>query len=233
MTPLLSYFFNLTLFSHQNFLSTFSYPWEALEQLNTYICSLPLGILEGDISPQAYLINPELISIGAGSCVEPGAFIQGPCVIGKRCVIRHGAYIRGDVLTGDDCVIGHDTEVKSSIFLNQTHAAHFAYVGDSILGNGVNLGAGTKCANFRLDQSTIHVHFPQKKINTGRRKLGAIIGDHSQIGCNTVLNPGTVLGQKVLCYPSLNIGGFIASDSKIIPSQSPLIIEKEMKNESI
>jgi UDP-N-acetylglucosamine diphosphorylase / glucose-1-phosphate thymidylyltransferase / UDP-N-acetylgalactosamine diphosphorylase / glucosamine-1-phosphate N-acetyltransferase / galactosamine-1-phosphate N-acetyltransferase len=228
-----SYFFNFPLFAHSILFSKITYVWEALEHLPAYLHTIPLGVHAGDISPQAYLINPELISIGKGSRVEPGAFIQGPCVIGERCTVRHGAYIRGDVLTGDDCVIGHDTEVKASIFFNRAHAAHFAYVGDSILGHGVNLGAGTKCANFRLDQGLIHIHFQKNRIETGRRKLGAIIGDDSQIGCNTVLNPGTLIGQNVQCYPCLNAGGFIPSKSKIVPSVMPIIVTKETTDETI
>ncbi len=195
-----------------------------MQFLSDYIKSQTLGVLQGTISPSAYLVNPELISIGEGSIVEPGAYIQGPCIIGKHCVVRHGAYIRGNVLTGDNCVIGHDTEVKHSIFLNQAHAAHFAYVGDSILGNGVNLGAGTKCANLKLDQSSITLHGPNnQRVPTHMRKLGAIIGDKSNIGCNVVSNPGTLIGQEVLCYPCLNIDGFIPSRSRIKPATKPII----------
>lgn len=223
MTYPVSYFFNLIHYSHASLFSKLIYPWEALNHLKEYFFTLLLGIHLGNISPQAYLVNPELISIGKESFVEPGAFIQGPCVIGERCTIRHGACIRGEVLIGDDCVVGHDTEVKSSIFFDHAHAAHFAYVGNSILGKGVNLGAGTKCANFRLDHQSIHVHYFQEKINTNRAKLGALIGDYSQIGCNAVLNPGSLIGQNVLCHPCLNVGGFVPSDSQVISPSNPVI----------
>lgn len=211
-----AYFFDLSQFQHAKLFESVLFPWEILPLIEPYIKSLPLGQLNGCISPHAYLINPELISIGEGSIVEPGAYIQGPCWIGKNCTIRHGAYMRGNVLTGDKCVIGHDSEVKNAIFLSNAHAAHFAYVGDSILGNHVNLGAGTKCANFRLDQGFISVHNQQQqRIPTQLRKMGAVIGDGSQIGCNAVLNPGTLVGQLVKCYPCVNFGGFVPSNSLV------------------
>lgn len=218
-----SYFFDLSQFHHTVLFKNDPFPWLVLQHLAAYFRTQPLGVLEGTISPSAYLINPEQISIGEGSIVEPGAYIQGPCIIGKHCVVRHGAYIRGNVLTGDSCVIGHDSEIKQAIFFNRVHAAHFAYVGDSILGNEVNLGAGTKCANFKLDQTSINLHIPNQRIPTQMRKLGAIIGDKTQIGCNTVSNPGTLIGQEVRCYPCLNIEGFIPSRSLIKPSVKPII----------
>lgn len=218
-----SYFFDLSSFEHATLFENTSFPWLALQQLTAYLQAQTLGLLKGIISPSAYLINPEQISIGEGSIVEPGAYIQGPCIIGKHCIVRHGAYIRGNVLTGDYCVIGHDSEIKQAIFLNKAHAAHFAYVGDSILGNEVNLGAGTKCANFKLDHTLIHVYVSNQRIPTQMRKLGAIIGDKTQIGCNTVSNPGTLIGQEVRCYPCLNIEGFIPSRSIVKPAVKPII----------
>lgn len=220
-----SYFFDLSLFAHASLFVEDSPPWNALALLEHYLKNQELGEIKGVISSSAYLINPELISIGEGSVVEPGAYIQGPCMIGKDCVIRHGAYIRGNLLTGDRCVIGHDTEIKHSILMNGTHAAHFAYVGNSILGNSVNLGAGVKCANFKLNQTNINLHLPNKqRISTQMRKFGALIGDRAQIGCNCVTNPGTLMGQEVACYPCLNIEGFIPSRSLIKPSVKPSII---------
>lgn len=218
MLPYSSYFFDLTDFPYKNLFEPDDYPWLALPKIKTYLEQCTLGEMKGaEISSAAYLVHPEQISIGEGSIVEPGAYIQGPCIIGKNCVIRHGAYIRGYLIAGDGCVIGHDTEVKNAIFLQNVHAAHFAYVGDSILGNHVNLGAGTKCANFKLDQSLISIHYQQKRIPTSFRKLGAIIGDRSQIGCNAVTNPGTLIGQSVRCYPCTNFGGFIPTQSIVKP----------------
>jgi NDP-sugar pyrophosphorylase family protein len=219
-----SYFFDVSQFVHASLFQNDTFPWLVLQKLTAYLQNQPLGEIKGTISSSAYLVHPEQISIGEGSVVEPGAYIHGPCVIGKRCVVRHGAYIRGNLLTGDDCVIGHDSEIKHAILLNKAHAAHFAYVGDSILGNEVNLGAGTKCANFKLDQKAINLHLNGQRIVTHMRKLGAIIGDKTQIGCNTVTNPGTLIGQSVRCYPCLNLEGFIPSYSLIKPSAKPLIL---------
>ena len=218
-----SYFFDLSQFAHASLFQGDILPWLVLQKLCAYLNSQSLGVHKGTISSSAYLVDPELITIGEGSIVEPGAYIQGPCVIGKECIVRHGAYIRGNVLTGNHCVIGHDSEVKHAIFLDKAHAAHFAYVGDSILGNEVNLGAGTKCANFKLDQTPIKIHINGERIPTQMRKLGAIIGDKTQIGCNAVTNPGTLIGQSVRCYPCLNIEGFIPSRSIIKPPLKPIM----------
>lgn len=218
-----SYFFDFTHFAHADLFQQDLSPWFVLQNLSDYLNTQQLGFQEGTVSSSAYLIHPEQISIGEGSIVEPGAYIQGPCIIGKHCVVRHGAYIRGNVLTGDHCVIGHDSEVKHAVLMDHAHAAHFAYVGDSILGNKVNLGAGTKCANFKLNQTPINLHISGQSIATQMRKLGAMIGDRSQIGCNVVTNPGCLVGQDVYCYPCLNIEGFIPSRSMIKPSTKPCI----------
>ncbi len=189
--------FNLESFAHRKVFDGCTYPWEALLKLIQYLESQKLGKIECSIPDGVYLINPEQISIGKGTIVEPGALIKGPCLIGRDCEIRHGAYIRGGVLAGDRCVIGHATEVKGSILLDDVHAAHFNYVGDSILGNRVNLGAGAKLANVRLDENEVKIG----AILTGLKKLGAILGDETQIGCNAVTNPGTVMGKGSLGYP--------------------------------
>lgn len=223
MAMITSYFFDLMEFPHTDLFHAFEFPWLVLNQLGDYLRGIPLGKIEGQISLGAHLINSELIYIGKGSVVEPGAYIQGPCWIGKDCVVRHGAYIRGNLIAGDRCVIGHDTEVKNAIFLPGAHAAHFAYVGDTILGRDVNLGAGVKCANFKLDKKPIIVQVEDKHLETQMRKLGAIVGDYSQIGCNSVLNPGTLIGKEVNCYPCINIGGWIPSKSLIKPANKPLV----------
>lgn len=225
-----AYFFDLNDFPHADLFRAVEYPWLVLNELGVYIQGLTLGNIAGKVMPGAHLIHPELISIGQGSIVEPGAYIQGPCWIGKNCVVRHGAYIRGNLLTGDHCVIGHDTEVKNALFLTGAHAAHFAYVGDTILGNKVNLGAGTKCANFKLDQKTIDVQIEGRRLPTQMRKLGALIGDGCQIGCNSVLNPGTLMGKDVNCYPCLNVGGWIPARSVIKPAGKAVIVPYLEKN---
>jgi UDP-N-acetylglucosamine diphosphorylase / glucose-1-phosphate thymidylyltransferase / UDP-N-acetylgalactosamine diphosphorylase / glucosamine-1-phosphate N-acetyltransferase / galactosamine-1-phosphate N-acetyltransferase len=219
----LAQFFSLEGYPHAALFDGCEYPWQALIRLHEYLKAQKLGKIQVEIHPSVHLINPSQISIGPGTVVEPGAYIQGPCVIGSRCVIRHGAYIRGDVLIGDECVIGHDTEVKHSIFFNRASAAHFNYVGDSILGNGANLGAGVKCANLRLDHQPIHVLINNEKINTQLTKLGAIVGDGAQVGCNCVINPGTVLGRNSFCFPCLNIYGFVPENGKVKPAMKNIV----------
>jgi filamentous hemagglutinin family protein len=218
-----SYFFDLSSFKHAVLFEGITHVWEVLNKISPYLKAQSLGVIEVDVPAGVYLINPELISIGKGTVLEPGSYIKGPCIIGEQCTIRHGAYIRGDLITGNKCVIGHDTEVKNTIMLNEAHAAHFAYLGDSVLGNRVNLGAGTKCANLKFDNSSVIVTQDHQKINTGLRKFGAIIGDDTQIGCNAVTNPGTLLGKKVMGYPAINFGGFIPSGSRVKSSSKVII----------
>jgi NDP-sugar pyrophosphorylase family protein len=204
-------FFSLEAYLHGELFEKADFVWDALHRLDSYLEEQELGKIEVQVPTNAYLINPELISIGAGTVIEPGAYIEGPVIIGPHNHIRHGAYIRGNVITGEKCVIGHSTEIKHSILLNGAQAAHFNYVGDSILGYDVNLGAGVKLANFRFDHKDITILFQGQKILTGLRKFGAVIGDGAQIGCNAVTNPGTLIGPKAFCYPCLNIKGIISS----------------------
>ncbi|MCL2789291.1 MAG: hypothetical protein FWD79_01460 [Desulfobulbus sp.] len=142
------------------------------------------------------------VKIGKGVLIESGAMIKSPAIIGDQSEIRQGAYLRGNCLVGKRCVVGHATEVKHSILLNDAKAGHFAYLGDSILGNRVNLGAGTKCANLRFSSGNITVRNGELTLDTGMKKLGAIIGDDSQTGCNSVTNPGTILGPDSLLMPN-------------------------------
>lgn len=199
--------FDLTNFLHQKLFEK-SPPWLIFSHLHNYLMNQNF-VIEGEVEPGAYLIHPERISIGKGSVIEAGAYIKGPCIIGKNCEIRHGAYIRGDVLTGDRCIIGHATEVKNSVFLNHAQAGHFAYIGDSILGNGVNLGAGTKCANLRFDRKNIRV----EGVDTGLRKFGALFGDGAQTGCNAVTNPGTIMKKNSQCLPCSTPKGVVYCSS--------------------
>lgn len=166
-----------------------------------YLATLSLGKIESVIPEGVFLVDPGSIFIGKGTRIEPGAYIQGPCWIGEGCTIRHGAYIRGNCIAEAGVVIGHATEVKNAYFFSNAHAAHFAYVGDSILGHSVNLGAGVKLANVRFDKKEITIHWEGKKYRTGLRKWGAILGDRCQIGCNAVTNPGTLIGPDVCCMP--------------------------------
>lgn len=220
------YFFDLSKSRHASLFQGLSYVWEVIPKISDYLKTATLGIIECEIPDGVHLISPEQISIGKGTIVEPGAYIKGPCIIGQNCTVRHGAYIRGDFICGDHCVIGHDTEVKNSLFLDSAHAAHFAYLGDTILGNRVNLGAGTKCANLKLDNNQVQIQIDSGAIPTGLRKFGAIIGDDSQTGCNSVTNPGTLLGKKVFIYPCLNVGGFIPSKHTVKEANNLKIIKR-------
>ncbi len=142
------------------------------------------------------------LALGQGVLVESGALIKSPAIIGDYTEIRQGAYLRGYCLTGAHCVIGHTTEVKHSIFLDHAKAGHFAYLGDSILGRNVNLGAGTKFANLRFLPGNVLIRTPDGALDTGRRKFGAILGDMVQTGCNSVTNPGTIIGKDSLLMPN-------------------------------
>ncbi len=207
--------FDLEKFDHKKLFIKSDQVWCALGNISTYLEKSQLGSHRGTISPQAYLVNPDEISIGIGTVVEPGAYIKGPCIIGDYCTIRHGAYIRGNVITGDHCVIGHCTEVKNSILLQNAQVAHFAYVGDSIIGSHVNLGAGVKLANLLFNHKNIEIQLEGRMIDTERKKLGAIIGDRAQIGCNSVTNPGTILSKNTRIYPCINVGGVVLENFTI------------------
>lgn len=218
-----SFFFDLSKFQHAELFASCHYVWEVLGLLESYLKKMPSGFKEAKISDGAFLIDPDKIFIGKGSVVEPGAYIKGPCYLGEGCVVRHGAYIRGNVLAGNDCVIGHDTEMKHAILLDSVRAGHFAYVGDSILGNHVNLGAGTKCANLKLNAGVISVNVNGERISTGFKKFGAVLGDEVQTGCNSVTNPGTLVGKNTICYPCVNFGGYVGP-KQIIKSNFEMVI---------
>jgi NDP-sugar pyrophosphorylase family protein len=162
------------------------------------------------------ILTGDHIRIGKGVLIEPGALIKSPTIIGDQTEVRHGAYIRGNCLIGRNCVVGHVTEVKNSIFLDGAKAGHFAYLGDSILGNQVNLGAGTKLANLRFIKGEIAVSTPGGQVKTGLRKLGAILGDHAQTGCNSVTNPGTLLGKKSMVIPNTTVPSGYHGDNSLI-----------------
>lgn len=189
--------------------------WDVIKKIPSYLTHQAVKKIEIVIPPGVYLENPELISIGIGTKIEPGVYIKGPVSIGCNCKILHGAYIRENTILGNDAVVGHNTEIKNSLFLQGAHAAHFNYVGDSILGTNTNLGAGVICANLRLDKKNISIRLNGEKIETGMKKLGLILGDRSQIGCNSVVNPGTLVGLNVLCDPSITIKGFIPSNARV------------------
>jgi NDP-sugar pyrophosphorylase family protein len=190
-------------------------PWLALgKNLTNFITELVEKIpkeqrLLGQISPQSYLENSDSIFIAKGAIVEPGAYICGPCYIEEGGIIRHGAYVRGSVYIGKNAVVGHTTECKGSIFLPHAKAAHFNYVGDSILGHDCNLGAGTKLANLKINHGIIYLRIDNKKVNTELKKFGAILGNRSQTGCNSVTNPGTIMLPESTLLPNQTALGIL------------------------
>jgi len=167
------------------------------------------------IFPGAVLLDRE-IGIEEGVIIEPGALIRGPALLGPGTEVRQGAYIRGTLLCGEACVIGHTTEVKNALLLDGAKAGHFAYIGDSILGKGVNLGAGTKLANLKLTGTTVKIRHQGEIFDTGLRKLGAILGDGVQTGCNSVTNPGTLIGPQSYLLPNTTAGPGVIPARKII-----------------
>lgn len=214
---MIEHLFDLQRFAHKELFAKGRPPWQALDLLANYFASWTSQFqsaanaqrLDEAESNGAFLANRESIFLGPETRVEPGAYLRGPLILGAKCEVRHCAYLRGHVVAGDRCVLGHSTEVKQSILFDGVKAAHFAYVGDSILGNEVNLGAGTKCANLRFDDAPIRVSYREQKWATERRKLGAIVGDFVQTGCNCTLNPGSFLERGALVRPGKSVSGWV------------------------
>ncbi|MEC7840221.1 MAG: UDP-N-acetylglucosamine diphosphorylase [Chlamydiota bacterium] len=199
-------FFALEHYDHAELFKDCEYVWQALPKIETYLQSHDFHI-DIEIPNGVHLKNKHQITIGKGTVLEPGAYIVGPCIIGKNCEIRKNAYIRGKFICGDGCVVG--CEVKGAIFLNEAKAAHYNYIGDSILGNKVNLGAGTKTANLRFDKRPVRVRCGDGYVDTELKKFGAIFGDLSQSGCNSVTNPGTLLAKGATILSCASANGFI------------------------
>ena len=214
-------FFDLSSFEYADLFEGIEYVWEALSRLEAYLIAHTRqeSSILGTVHPGAFLVG-EHILIEEEAVVEPGAYIEGPAIIGHGCVVRHGAYVRANTLAGAKSLIGHTTETKNTILFPESKAAHFAYVGDSILGNRVNLGAGTKLANFRLGGGIIKLRIDGRPISTGRNKLGAILGDDCQLGCNCVCNPGTLLGPRCAVRPLTTVQGYYPARTQLKPSPS-------------
>lgn len=182
-----------------------------------------LAVYDGDrLLPGATVImagvilRGESFSFGRGVLIESGAFVDGPAVIGDFSEVRQGAYLRGNCLIGKRCVVGHVTEVKHTIFLDDAKAGHFAYLGDTILGNRVNLGAGTKMANLRFVAGNVPVRTAEGTVDSGLRKLGAVLGDQVQTGCNSVTNPGTLIGRRSFLLPNTTAPSGYHPDNSMI-----------------
>ncbi len=188
-----------------------THAWEALPKLAEY--------LEEQVSPANFgqiIGDPEIgeqVYIGPDTVIEPGAYIKGPAWIGPNCQIRHGAYIRENVIVGAGSVVGNSCEIKNSILFNNCQVPHFNYVGDSILGTRVHLAAGVIVSNLKLAGDVITLRVGEAVVSTGLRKFGALIGDGAEVGCNAVLNPGSVLGRHSLIYPGVAWRGILPANS--------------------
>jgi NDP-sugar pyrophosphorylase family protein len=191
------------------------YVWQALAQIDFHVERLLAGkrTILGNVMDGAY-VSDRAIFVGEGARIEPGAYILGPAYIGQGVVVRHGAYVRENVIMMPGSVLGHAGEAKHSIFLPRAHAPHFNYVGDSIVGQRANLGAGTRLSNLTLTsikdavsgkRPTIELDIGGTIYDTGLSKLGAVLGDDAQTGCNAVLNPGCIVGPKTLIYANLSL----------------------------
>ena len=189
------------------YLSGFSYPWEALDGIKELIISLGGKLSEeeyDEVSPQVWVHKT--------ATVAPTAFLGAPCIIGAETEVRHCAFIRGSALVGKKCVVGNSVELKNVILFDNVQTPHYNYVGDSILGYKSHMGAGSITSNVKSDKTLVTVRNGEERIETGRKKFGAILGDNVEVGCNSVLNPGTVLGRRASVYPTSCVRGCVPED---------------------
>ena len=187
----------------KDYLSQFTYPWEALKGIKDFI--LELGPTLGDDYEQ----RAEGVWVHKTATVFPSAYLGAPCIIGPETEVRHGAFIRGSALVGANCVVGNSVELKNVILFDHVQTPHYNYVGDSILGYFSHMGAGSITSNVKSDKKLVVVHNGTESIETGIKKFGAMLGDHVEVGCNTVMNPGTVIGCNTNVYPLSRVRGFV------------------------
>ena len=203
--------FDLSQTEHAAIFTGCEHAWDALSKIKDYLAANLRPGLHNRCDGKAWI--DENVFIGEGTVVEDGAMIKGPAIIGRNCQIRHNAYLRGDVIIGDDCVIGNACELKNALLFNGCQVPHFNYVGDSILGYKTHLGAGVVLSNFKSLKGNVSVTVDGRKIDTGLRKFGALLGDGCDIGCNAVLNPGSVIGRGAVIYPNVNWRGVLPANS--------------------
>ena len=184
------------------------YPWEALDGIKNFIVELG-----NTLSPDEYDHPSENVWIAKDAVIFPNNYIAGPCIIGHKTEVRPGAFIRGSALIGDNCVIGNSTELKNCIISDNVQVPHYNYVGDSILGYKSHMGAGSITSNVKSDKTLVTVRCGEEKMETGRKKFGAMLGDYVEVGCNSVLNPGTVIGRDSNVYPTSCVRGVIPANS--------------------
>ena len=191
-----------------DYLGGFVYPWEALSGIGELILSIGKNL-----SKDKYEKRGDDIWIAKSAHVFESAYIKGPCIIGENTEVRHCAFIRGNALVGSDCVVGNSTELKNVILFNHVQVPHYNYVGDSILGAYAHMGAGSITSNVKSDKKNIVIKDGTTRIETGLRKIGAFLGDHVEIGCGSVLNPGSLIGRGTIVYPLSSVRGAVPEKS--------------------
>lgn len=180
------------------------YPWEVLSKIGAFI--LELG---ETLSEEEYEKRGENVWVAKSARVAPTACINGPAIIGKEAEVRHCAFIRGNAIVGEGAVVGNSTELKNVILFNRVQVPHYNYVGDSVLGYKAHMGAGSVTSNVKSDKTLVVVKAGEEKLTTGLKKFGAMLGDEVEVGCNSVLNPGTVIGRRSNIYPTSSVRGFV------------------------
>lgn len=185
-----------------------TYPWEVLPEIKDFI--LKLG---KTLDPEEYEYKEGDIWIAKSAKIAPTACINGPAIIGKDTEVRHCAFIRGNAIVGEGCVVGNSTELKNVVIFNCVQVPHYNYVGDAVLGYKSHMGAGSICSNVKSDKQLVVVKDGEEKIETGLKKFGAMLGDHVEVGCGSVLNPGTVIGRNSNIYPLSSVRGCVPADS--------------------
>ena len=204
----------------EKLLCSVTYPFEALKKIGDYIKEIGPAL-----DKEIYEERGESIWIARSAKIAPSASITGPCIIGERTEVRHCAFIRGNALVGNDCVVGNSTELKNVVLIGTVQVPHYNYVGDSILGFKAHMGAGSITSNVKSDKKLVVVHTGEGNIETGLKKFGAMLGDCVEVGCNSVLNPGTVLGPNVNVYPTSSVRGYVPA-AHIFKAQDR-IVKKE------
>ena len=198
-----------------------TYPWEVLPKISNFI--LELG---ATLSEDEYEKRGENVWVAKSAKVAPTAFINGPAIIGKDAEVRHCAFIRGNAIVGEGAVVGNSTELKNVILFNKVQVPHYNYVGDSVLGYKSHMGAGSITSNVKSDKKLVVVKAGEEKIETGMKKFGAMLGDEVEVGCGSVLNPGTVVGNHSNIYPLSSVRGFIPANS-IYKKQGEVVTKEE------
>lgn len=203
--------FDLSQTEHAALFDGCEFAWDALKRLKEYIEANLRPGLHNKCEGVAFI--GENVFIGEGTVVEDGVMIKGPAIIGRNCQIRHNAYFREHVIVGDNCVVGNSCELKGAVLFNHSQVPHFNYVGDSIIGYKAHLGAGAVLSNVKSLKGNVAIPHEGKTLDTGLRKFGALIGDGVEVGCNAVLNPGSIIGRKSVIYPGVNWRGVLPANS--------------------